>query len=110
MLKLEPGASRWSQPKQFERLCSFAATLAEDLFATGRLRAVALADSPPQEIRRTHELDGFLDQLALLKLSADAVPAGVGPPLRAFGNIITFSPTGTHGVNASLDGQIIATA
>ena len=110
VLKLEPGASHWSQPEQFERLCSFAATLAEDLFATGRLRAVALADSPPQEIRRLHELEGFLDQLALLKLSADAVPAGVGPPRRAFGNIITFSPTGTHGVNASLDGQIIATA
>ena len=110
VLKLEPGASRWSQPEQFERLCSFAATLAEDLFAAGRLRAVALADSPYQDIRRLHELEGFLDQLALLKLSADALPAGAGTPLRSFGNIITFTPAGTHGVNASLDGQIIATA
>jgi len=110
VLKLEPWASHWSQPAQFERLCSFAATLAEDLFATGRLRAVALADAPHQAIRRLPELEGFLDQLALLKLSADALPAGVGTPLRAFGNIITFTPVGTHGVNASLDGQIIATA
>ena len=110
VLKLEPWASHWSQPAQFERLCSFAATLAEDLFATGRLRAVALADAPHQAIRRLPELEGFLDQLALLKLSADALPAGVGTPLRAFGNIITFTPAGTHGVNAFLDGQIIATA
>ncbi len=110
VLKLEPWASHWSQPAQFERLCSFAATLAEDLFATGRLRAVALADAPHQAIRRLPELEGFLDQLALLKLSADALPAGVGTPLRAFGNIITFTPAGIHGVNASLDGQIIATA
>ena len=110
VLKLEPWASHWSQPAQFERLCSFAATLAEDLFATGRLRAVALADAPHQAIRRLPELEGFLDQLALLKLSADALPAGVGTPLRAFGNIITFTPVGIHGVNASLDGQIIATA
>lgn len=108
VLKLEPFTIRWSHPQQFERLCSFAATLAEDLFALGHLRGVALANFPYQEIRQLNELERFLDQLALLKLSADSVTteALLGVPE----NIITFAPAGTLGVNASLNGQIIATA
>ncbi|NBR58570.1 MAG: DUF58 domain-containing protein, partial [Opitutaceae bacterium] len=108
VLKLEPFTSRWSHPQQFERLCSFAATLAEDLFALGHLRGVALANFPYQEIRQLNELERFLDQLALLKLSADSVTteALLGVPE----NIITFVPAGTLEVNASLNGQIIATA
>ncbi|HEY1793539.1 MAG TPA: DUF58 domain-containing protein, partial [Opitutaceae bacterium] len=41
-LWLDTDASVWTRPEQFELLMSFAATLAHDLFRTGRLRSTAV--------------------------------------------------------------------
>lgn len=104
-------ASEWRRPEQFELMCSLAATLAEDLFRAGRLAAVAVNDEAPLPVRRMHDLERFLDRLALVKpeervfeQSSDASR----PARRA--NVLTFAPDGARGVAAHLDGEKAASA
>ncbi|MDO8539058.1 MAG: DUF58 domain-containing protein [Opitutaceae bacterium] len=107
-LWLRTDAGVWPHPEQFEVLISFVATLAEDLFRAGRLQGVALDANPPMGIRRVHDLDLFLDQLAVLRPSDDAM----SPPGERVGkqNVMTFAPEGARGVAAYVDGQLAASA
>ena len=125
-LRIEPAAELWSREAQFELMCSFAATLAEDLFAGDRLVGAAIGSGPPIIIRQLRDLELFLDQLAMLEWTAEArgpeiaSTAGVeegGPgaggawraaPARR--NVITFAPESVRGVAAYVDGQKTATA
>ncbi len=130
-LRLDTPAEVWSNPIQFELLCSLAGTLAEDLFATGRLQGVSLNGSPRSDIRRARDVEAFLDDLARLqpgglgeaalsftnftqlgsvvaKVMADR--EGTPPPLGKTRNVITFAPEGARGVTAYVDGIPTATA
>ena len=105
----------WTRGDQFELLISFTATLAEDLFRAGRLIGVAIDAEPPISVRRVHDLELWLDKLAVARPSEAAVGSaapwpGAGDaesfrPFVARQNTLTFAPDGTRGVAAYVDGQ-----
>ena len=100
----------WTRPEQFELLCSFAGTLAEDLFRAGRLTSVAINGEPSHPVRSVRDLDQFLDRLALAAVVdrpyQPSTSAGAG---RHF-TLMTFAPDGARGVIAYVDGKTAATA
>ena len=106
ILWLEAPAEIWRSAEQFETLCSFAATLAEDLFRQGRLEAAAVGASGPVPVRGVRDLEAFLDRVALFtpETTAQRAPAPGGR------KVLTFSPEGVKGVAAYVDGQRAASA
>jgi uncharacterized protein (DUF58 family) len=119
---------QWPREEQFELLCRFAATLAEDLFAAGRLARAAINDREPILLRRMRDLETFLDQLAVLQPEGSEGPGFRDPsrtelentgagllPRRRVGRdggrlpTITFVPDGVREVAAYLDGKKTAT-
>lgn len=102
---LRTDAGVWTRPGQFELLIGFAATLAEDLFRAGRLLSVAIDAEAPRAIRRVHDLELLLDELAV----AQPAPVATGGDWHAGRhNVMTFSPDGARGVAAYVDGQLAA--
>jgi uncharacterized protein (DUF58 family) len=102
---METSASVWTRPEQFELLCSFAGSLAEELFRLGRLESLAIDGEAPLPVLRVRDLETWLDRLALLEPSAPVrrrVAAG------ARGALITFEPDGERGVRAKLGNDIAA--
>lgn len=121
VLWLQTAAGVWARPEQFELLVSFAATLAEDLFRSGKLISVALNGRPPQPVRRVRDFESFLDELAVVQPVTDA--DGISPPRKhpaadegtrrpsaGKKNVITFAPDGVRGVAAYVDGEKTAAA
>ena len=89
---------------------SLAATMAEDLFRAGRLVSVSINEEAPLPVRRMHDLELFLDRLALAKPEAPTYqsPAGALSVRRA--NVMTLAPDGARGVIAYVDGEKAASA
>ena len=108
VLRLDTPAASWTRPEQFELLCGFAGTLAEDLYAAGRLRGVSVNGGPLLETRRIRDLEALLDELARLQPVEKPGPGHAGPATTK--NIITFAPEGARGVTAYADGQQTASA
>lgn len=106
-LWVQSDASFWLRAEQFERMLSLAATLAEDLFRAGSLRAVAIDAEPWQVVRQGRDLAGWLDRLALLEPGAEATRATTARQPR---NLMTLRPDGSAGVVALIDGEKAATA
>ena len=100
---LRTDASVWKRPEQFELLVSLAATLAEDLFRAGRLVATAVDAEPPRPVRRVHDLELFLDKLAVVRPVESTTPGGEQPAAKQ--NVLTFAPDGARGVLAYVDGE-----
>jgi uncharacterized protein (DUF58 family) len=100
---LRTDAGMWPHPEQFELLVSFAATLAEDLFRAGRLVSVAIDADAPVPVRRGHDLELWLDKLAVARPTESAATAG--DRVIAKQNVMTFAPEGARGVAAFVDGQ-----
>jgi len=111
-LVLDTPADAWPRPEQFELLCSFAGTLAEDLFARGRLHGVQFNGGPWLATRRVRDLEEVLDRLARLAPGANPVAAdrAEGPPPVGARHRITFVPEGGRSVTALLHGEPAATA
>jgi len=102
-------AGMWPRAEQFELLVSFVATLAEDLYRGGRLLRVAINAGAPLSIRRVHDLELFLDQLAVVRPFESAIGAmGERPGMKQ--NVITFAPDGPRGVAAYVGGEKAAAA
>lgn len=124
LLRLDTPAAVWTRREQFELLCSFVATIAEDLFASGRLRGLSINGGPLLETRRLRDLEAVLDGLARVEPRSDAatdfgqrgsgragsVPAEGSRRGRSNKNVISFAPEGARGVAAYVDGQQAATA
>ena len=110
-LRLDTPASLWTRPEQFELLCSFAGTLAGDLFATGRLQGVSVNGGVVRDILKVRDVEAFLDDLAQLQ-PGQVVGDGIPPALRqsSIHNVITFAPEGARGVTAYVDGNPTASA
>ena len=108
LLSLQTPAERWPRPEQFELLCGLAATLAEDLFHAGRLRATAVGDGPVQPVRGARDVEAFLDAIALLEPRPGPVRSDAA--LAARPGLMTFVPDGARGVTAYVDGIKTASA
>jgi uncharacterized protein (DUF58 family) len=110
-LWFETPPDAWTRAEQFELLCSFAATLAEDLFTAGRLTGAAVNAEEPLVIRRVRDLESFLDRLAVLELPRETfnAPLKTDVVARMRRNVITFAPEGVRGVAAYIDGEKTAT-
>ena len=116
VLRFSTVAECWPRAEQFELAVSFAATLAEDLFRTGRLQLAALDDELAQPVRRVANLEAFLNRLAIVERRP--VPRGDGSisaptqeeKMPARRRVITFAPDGPRGVAAYVDGQKTAAA
>lgn len=107
-LWLQTPSDLWVRPDQFETLVSLAATMAEDLFRTGRLLATAINNEVPRPIRKLRDLELFLDQLALVE---PVSPGNSGADIAARRrNLLTFHPDGMRSVNAHIDGLKAASA
>lgn len=65
-LLVDPSPKVWKDARQFEKMCAFVASLAEDLFQRDQLRAVQLAGQPRSVIGGIDDLHAFLDKVALL--------------------------------------------
>lgn len=107
----------WTRPEQFELLLQFVATLAEDLFRTGKLLSVAVDTRAPLPVRRVRDIESFLDELALIEpVQSAARSAGASVPPApsivtapgAAKNVIAFAPVGPRGVGAWVDGELLA--
>jgi uncharacterized protein (DUF58 family) len=136
VLQVDASPELWPREEQFELMCSLAATMAEDLYAAGRLRAVSFVGGPWRDTRRLRDVEAWLDDLARLEFGR-AVPAGrANPPDEPFRqaqgsgsaagprlvrddspyrsttnhNVITFAPDGARGVAAFTDGRKTASA
>jgi uncharacterized protein (DUF58 family) len=110
VLQLDPARELWPRPEQFEMVCSFAATLAEDLFASGRLRGVVLADGSWLETRRLRDVEAWLDHLARLEPGGGRGARGREQGTKQHRNLITFAPDGARGVAAYVEGRKTASA
>lgn len=111
VLRLDTAADRWPRPEQFERAVGFAATLAEDLFKAGRLRAVALGEELPGAVRRIADLEAWLDRLAVADRSGNASAGGHSQETnRTDRRTLQVLPDGPAGVAAYLNGRKTATA
>jgi uncharacterized protein (DUF58 family) len=99
-MHVAPDAADWSGD-QFERLCSLACALAEDLFRAGRLETVSIAEGDSLPMRGLRDLHGFFDQLAELKPMPDIANRAIA---MARFNLITFKPRGEGGVAIYVDG------
>ena len=104
-LVLDPTRALWPDPAQFEKLCSFAASLAEDLFTAGMLRAVTMQGGAAQKVARLADLHSFFDQLARLEPALHA--AGRAPD---GSDVITFQPGSRHQVHVQLGHQLAGAA
>ncbi|GHC07633.1 hypothetical protein GCM10007047_25970 [Cerasicoccus arenae] len=103
---VETPASIWQEAAQFEKLCSFAASLAEDLFREGRLVGVAINDQPLLVVKRLHDLQLFLEMLARATPTSSYQSAGE----HYGGNLITFKPGAKQQVHAYLSGNLSGSA
>lgn len=92
VLFIEVSTSQWREDEQFERLCSLASSLAEDLFRQGRLSAYAINGEPVRPVRRLSDLYALQERLALLKPVSDYRNTGEVKGT----NVLTFRP-GTQG-------------
>ncbi len=72
-LVVDPASFLWKSEDSFEKMCSFAASLAEDLFLEGKLDSCFIIGGPSIRIQRVSDLEAFFDALAEL-LPGDAVP------------------------------------
>lgn len=122
-LWVETAADRWTRPEQFELLCSLAATLAEDLFTAGKLRAASVSPDALTPIRRLRDLETFLDRLATAAIDAPTSSFVSNFPLQperrsttgepgivSRRNLLTFAPDGARGVAAYVNGEKTAAA
>lgn len=103
---LETPATVWNDKEQFEVLCSFAASLAEDLYMDNRLWGVAVNDEPVMLIRSLSDLHSFLGMLARLE------PVEHYTPLEEVtaATIITFTPGTGKRVHANVGGNTTGSA
>ncbi len=110
VLQVDPAQALWPRPEQFELLCSLAASLAEDLFAAGRLRGVVLADGAFLETRRLRDVEAWLDHLARLEPRDEQGTRSREQGVSPTHNLITFAPDGARGVAAYVEGRKTASA
>jgi len=106
VLEVAANERLWNEEAQFERLCSFVSTLADDLYRMDRLHGVRVNGGPYHKVGRRSDVDFFQDQLATLQRVSEDSPVVT----RQGRNIVTFEPNSNTGIIAYVGGQKAATA
>ncbi len=101
MLFLETQTSLWTREEQFENLCCFVGSLAEDLYMSNRLWGAAINDEPAFPIKRLNDLHAFLEKLSLLQPVDHYIP--LDEVMGA--TIITFHPGTGNRIFANVGGN-----
>ncbi|MCC5807113.1 MAG: DUF58 domain-containing protein [Opitutales bacterium] len=106
VVSLGGSARQWRLEAQFEKFCSFAATVVEDLYRAGRLQGVAFPRERARPVHNLGELHAVFDALARLQ-PQDCGPAGEEP---RFATLLTFRPEGSESVLCLADGITVGQA
>ena len=101
LLFIETPARLWKLGEQFEVLCSFAASIAEDLYMESRLWGVAVNDEPVLSINRLSDLHHLLARLAIL----EPVDHYTEQSATLGATVITFGPGNGKSVHAYVGGS-----
>ncbi len=101
LIFLETPLSKWQPGEQFEKLCAFAGSLAEDLYMQNRLWGTAINDDVVLPIKRINDLHYFLQKLAKLQPLEQYNP--VNDIMGA--TIITFTSDNGNQVKAYVGGN-----
>ncbi len=96
----------WQNEASFERMCSFVATLAEDLFLSGKLDSCGVAGGTSIKVNRVADLETFFDELAVI----EPVDAAASTSELNSKNTIVFSPLDGGAVGAFINGFKVAQA
>lgn len=103
---VDPSRSFWSNGMVFEKMCSFAVSLAEDLFLAGDLNYCRVIGGSTIKISRVADLESFFDEVAEIEMEGRS-----GEDREAnYGNAITFSQLDSKSVGAIINGVTIAKA
>ncbi len=101
LIFIETPSDIWNNNDQFEKLCSFAGSLAEDLYRKNKLWGAAINDNQPFVIKRLSDLHNFLEKLARQETIKNYKPVTE----IANATIVTFSPGTGDNVNAYVGGN-----
>ncbi len=105
-LVVNPSRYLWAKEDLFEKMCSFVASLAEDLFLAGDLDHCRIVGGPSIKISRVADLGSFLDEISALKWGADSSDGESATQ----SNCVVFSPLDGNSVGAIVNGTTIAKA
>jgi uncharacterized protein (DUF58 family) len=106
VLEINSDRAIWRDDPQFELLCSFISSLAEDLFRLDRLHGARVNSGAYHRVARRSDLDFVQDQLATLQRVGE--DRRVLPPRGR--SVVTFEPSQKSGIHAYVGGQKAATA
>lgn len=107
VLHFDASRELWPDPAAFERALRVAASLAELLQRKGSLRELRLGSELQLPLRRSTDIEVWLDRLAELQ---PAQNAGTLTPARQARGCITFTPDKEGGVAIYVDGCKVSTA
>lgn len=105
-LHFDANTGAWTRPAQFEKACSLAATMAEDLYREQQLAGVSVNNGGEMPVRGLADLESFLDRLATIEPGEQERRQSVRRAVAT----ITIEPEGEGGAIARLDGEIAARA
>lgn len=105
-LVVNPSRYLWPKEDLFEKMCSFVASLAEDLFLAGDLDYCRIVGGPAIKISRVADLGSFLDEISALEWGADTSDSENA----AKSGCVVFSPIDGSSVGAIVNGTTIAKA
>lgn len=103
---IDPSEFLWKDAEVFEKMCSFAASYAEDLFLESKLDSCHIVGGSSVQIRRVADLESFLDILSDLepqKNDSESRDMHVA-------NRIVFKPINSGGVGAFINEIQVAQA
>lgn len=103
---VDPAAFLWQDETSFEKMCAFAASLAEDLFLEGKLDNCFVIGGPSVRIQRVTDLEAFFDILSELEpMGSETRPTELSGASR-----IKFQPMQGESVGAFVNEIQIAQA
>ena len=102
-LRVESSPDLWPDAEQFERMCAFAGSLAEDLFVRGRLAGMII-DGDFLPAQRMQDLETIFEAVSRMVRGGVPRPRGVEAVALPSWPMIEFRPGAGGAVNCELEG------
>ncbi|MCC5835479.1 MAG: DUF58 domain-containing protein [Opitutales bacterium] len=107
-IEVDASAGLWKEASQFERMCSFVGSLAEDLFRRGELASWSVAGAGIRRVRNQTDIRALLDALSTLDRIETVRPATT--ERSSAKACILFRPGAKGKVKALLAGKVVGDA